>query len=134
MPVPLEFEKKLNKRKILIVDDDKNMVNSIKRILRTQNGSFDIEVAYDGFDVGRKVAEFKPDLVILDIRMPGMDGYEVIRRIKEMPGGKHTKIIAISAYFKEDGKKNVASPVVEACLDKPFDNEELLNKVKGLIS
>ncbi len=135
MPVSEElevFQARDQKKKILIVDDDRNMALSIKRILVLE-GNYRLELAFDGFDAGRKVFEFKPDLVILDIRMPGMNGYEVAQRIKEIPDLQDTKIIAISAFFEEDGKEKILSLGASACLDKPYTQEVLLEAIKKIM-
>ena len=134
IPIPKELESidaKDEKKKILIVDDDKNMALTIERTLKLK-GKYKLELAFNGFDAGRKVIDLKPDLVILDIRMPGMDGYEVTKRIKDLPELFHTKIIAISAFFEQDGKEKVMSLGADACLDKPFDKEKLLNVIKEM--
>jgi excisionase family DNA binding protein len=132
MPIPAAFSGMDVKKKILVVDDDKNFANSIKRILRAEK-RFEIETAFDGFDAGAKLLEFKPDLVVLDIRMPGLDGYEVARRIKQSREGERIRMIAMSAYFKEDGKKKILDIGADACLDKPFENGELLEKINELV-
>ena len=135
MPIPKEFEETgadEGKKKILIVDDDKNVARSIERILKLKGG-YTLELAFDGFDAGRKVVIFKPDLVILDIKMPGMDGYNVAKRIKQIPEIFHTKIIAISAFFEQEGKDKICSLGADACMDKPFSPEELLQKIKEVL-
>lgn len=134
MPVPKELEG-INggsgRKKILIVDDDKNMARSIKRVL-TLKEDYELEMAFDGFDAGRKVVMFQPDLVILDIKMPGLNGYDVAKKIKEMPEISNTKIIAISAFFEQEGKDKILSLGAEACLDKPFSQEVLLQAIKDV--
>jgi len=135
IPIPKEFEPlevEYGHKKILIVDDDKNMALSIKRLLNIK-GDYELALAFDGFDAGRKVIEVKPDLVILDMRMPGMNGAAIAERIKGMPELAHTKIIAISAFFEQDGKENIMKIGVDACLDKPFHPEELLAKIVHLL-
>lgn len=132
MPIPDEFVAYSNKKKILIVDDDKNMSNSIRRLLRKEN-SYEIDVAYDGFDAGRRFIAFEPNLVILDIRMPGMDGYEVARKIKEYSEKRAVKIIAISAFFEADGKERIKSMGADLCMDKPFSPEALIEQIKNLV-
>jgi two-component system response regulator VicR len=137
MPIPEELEaqsQQNGKKKVLIIDDDKNMVSAINRILRSANGKYEVACAFDGFDAGRKVYDFHPDIMLLDIRMPGIDGYEVIKRIKQETANRHIKIIAMSAYFKEDGKKKVVSLGAAACLDKPFESKELLAKIEELLN
>jgi excisionase family DNA binding protein len=132
MPIPEELKTGVAKKKILIADDDKDMVKTIKAVLQMKNG-YEIDTAYDGFDTGTKLLVFRPDLLILDVRMPGVDGYEIIKRIKQSPEASEIKIIAISGYFKEEGRKRILSLGVDACLNKPFEPEKLLEKIKELI-
>ncbi len=130
MPVPDTLKEiTASPKKILIVDDDENMVNSIKRILRRE-GNFELETSYNGFDAGMKFLGFSPDVVILDIKMPKMDGYEVVRRIKEFTDINDIKVIAMSAFFEEEGKHKALSLGVDFCLDKPFKSQELLETLK----
>lgn len=136
MPIPAELKNILDKtraKKILIIDDDKLVVNSIKRFLN-QQANFEIQEAYDGFDAGRKVIDFLPDLVILDIKMPGMNGYDVAARIKKIPELSDTKIIAISGFFEQEGKEKIKSLGADVCLDKPFDPDELLKIINKIFN
>ena len=132
MPVPEAFRSFHLRKKVLIVDDDRNLVKALIRTLRADN-KVDIDFAYDGFDAGRKLLEFNPDLVILDIRMPGMDGYEVAKRIKDHSKDIDVKIVAMSAFFEEDGKERIMNIGASCCLDKPFNPEELLGIIKDLL-
>lgn len=136
IPIPGNFNNSQDngsQKKILIVDDDKNMANSIKRVLM-RSDNYNIDIARDGFDAGRKLMLFKPDIVLLDVRMPGMDGYEVARRIKESPDNGNIKIIAISAFFEDAGKEKMLALGADCCLDKPFNEEVLLGKIKSFVS
>jgi excisionase family DNA binding protein len=132
MPVPDTFHSQQSgNKKVLVVDDDKNMANSIQRVLRN-TGNFEIEIAYNGFDAGRKFISFDPDLVILDIRMPGMDGYEVAKNIKETSPNP-IKIIAISAFFEQEVKNKIMKCGADICLDKPFNSDALTKAIKELL-
>ena len=131
MPVPVELRANGIKKRILIVDDDKGMVHAIKRTLAT-GGKFEIETAYNGFDAGRKLSEFKPDLVLLDIKMPGLDGYEVCSRIRKDTNNKDVKILIISGIIDEEGAKRVMKLGANDYLAKPFDNKELKMKLQNL--
>src|SRR5687768_514058 len=75
MPVP-EALQSLEKPRVLIVDDDKIIVALVKRILAKIGRPLTIDVAYDGFEAGQKVASFLPDLVLLDLKLPGLDGFQ----------------------------------------------------------
>lgn len=133
MPIPSEFQSNGNKKRILIVDDDKGMVHAIKRVLTAEN-KFDIETAYDGFDAGRKFSEFKPELIILDIKIPGLDGYQVCSYIRKDLENKDVKILAISGILDEEGVKRIVKLGADDYLPKPFDNETLKMKIEKLLN
>ena len=65
--------------------------------------------------------------------MPGMDGYEVIRYIKDISGAEEIKIIAVSGYFTPEGKKRCLETGADICFDKPYDNKELIKTIKQLL-
>ncbi len=132
MPVPDNLDGRGVAHKVLIVDDDTNMVSAIRRLFKKEL-NFEIEVAYDGFEAGIKLLLFKPDLVILDMKMPGMNGYEVAQKIKRSANCEHTKIIGASAYFEEADKQRLRDIGVEYCFDKPFNSAELVEKAKQVL-
>ena len=132
MPIPDSLTVRGGGRKVLIVDDDTNMVSSIRRLFKKEP-QFEIEVAYDGFEAGIKLLLFKPDLVILDMKMPGMNGYEVAQKIKRSANCEHTKIIGVSAYFEDADKDRLLEIGVECCFDKPFNSAELVEQAKAIL-
>jgi excisionase family DNA binding protein len=132
MPIPDSLSQRGNTRKILIVDDDANMVSSLKRLLKKEP-SVEVDVAYDGFEAGIRLLLFKPDLIILDMKMPGMNGFEVAQKVKRSPNGTHTLIICVSAFFEEEDKKRLLDIGVDICLDKPFSSDVLLDQVHTLL-
>lgn len=135
LPIPNELTDELQikaQKRILIVDDDQDMARSIERSLQRKR-IYSLELAFDGFEAGIKLASFKPDLVILDIRMPGMDGYAVTEKIKAFPELKKTKILAISAFFEEEGRKKILELGAQKCMDKPFNRENMLLTVEELL-
>jgi excisionase family DNA binding protein len=131
MPIPTDFQRS-TKIKILIVDDDREMASATRRAL-TLRGIFEIEVAYDGFAAGQKFAEFKPHLILLDVKMPGMDGYDVCAQIRKDPNGKDVKIIVVSGALDMDGMEKVMKLGANDYLTKPFRNEFLLMKVERVL-
>ena len=111
--------------RILIVDDEKAVVSVIRRFLERSQTGFEIEVAMDGFDAGHQVATFKPDIVFLDLRLPGMDGFEVTRRIKSDPQHAGTRIIAMTGYYEGEVAQRVIELGALLCLQKPFTPDDL---------
>lgn len=139
MPIPNDFvsgegvatNTVANAKRILIIDDESEIRNAIRRVLRP--GGFDIIAAADGFQAGVKILSAKPDLVTLDLSMPGLDGYEVLQFIRQQPEMAHIKIVVISGLSQFD--LNMALDLgADVALSKPFDNEQLRNVVNKLLN
>ncbi|MFH0754662.1 MAG: response regulator [Candidatus Omnitrophota bacterium] len=132
MPIPESLMSRSSGHKILIVDDDINMVSSVRRLFKREP-NFEIDVAYDGFEAGIKLLLFKPDLVVLDMKMPGMNGFEVAQKIKRSANCEHTRIIGVSAYFDDTDKDRLHEIGVDFCFDKPFNSTDLIAKAKEVL-
>lgn len=111
--------------KILVVDDEKSVISIVRRFLERSSTSFDIRVATDGFDAGHQVGVFNPNVVFLDLRLPGMDGFEVCRRIKSTPETAGTHIIAMTGYYEEEVVNRIIGLGASTCLQKPFTPDDL---------
>lgn len=131
MPVPIELSGNTQKKRILIVDDNRT-VQSLYQLLVKDN-MYDVAVAQDGFIAGQKFCEFKPDLIILDIRISGLDGYELCSRIRNNLNDKDVKIIAISGEVGQEGFDRILKIGADDFLLKPFDNEALVLKIEKLL-
>jgi DNA-binding response OmpR family regulator len=117
--------------KILIVDDEPNIVVPLQ-FLMEQNG-FDVRIADTGETAIDMIARFRPDLVLLDIMLPGVNGLEVCQTLREDSGLKKTKIILVSALGRDvDIAKGMAMGA-DAYITKPFSNREIVSKVKELL-
>ena len=112
--------------KILIVDDKPSNV----KILQDRLEDYRLGVAYSGEEALKKAVEFKPDLVMLDIMMPGLDGYEVCRRIRANPKISAAKIIMVSAKAMRGERLEGYKAGADDYVVKPFDGQELLAKVR----
>ena len=135
MPIPADLQPPAGLRrhkKILIVDDDRGIVHSLQRVLMMEN-KYIIEAAYDGFQAGKKFSEFKPDFIILDICMPGVDGYQVCAHIRQDMDNKHVKILAISGMSEPQEIKKIMDLGADDYLQKPFSNEALQQKIKHIL-
>ena len=132
MPIPAELKPPDAHKKILIVDDDRGMVHSLQRLLMLEN-KYIIEAAFDGFEAGRQFAQFKPDFIILDMRMPALDGYQVCANIRSDPKNKNVKILAISGFSEPAEIQKIMALGADDFLEKPFSNQALQEKIKHLI-
>jgi len=119
-------------KRILVIDDEEDLVELLDR--RLQSAGYEMLQALDG-EEGLEVAiEQVPDLIILDISMPKMDGYQVCERIKSNKKLKDVPIIMLTALGAPVDKIVGKALGADAYLTKPFDNKELLNKIEELIA
>ncbi|MBX3179798.1 MAG: response regulator [Candidatus Hydrogenedentes bacterium] len=111
--------------RVLVVDDEKAVVSVIRRFLERSQTPFQIEVALDGFEAGHQVATFRPNVIFLDLRLPGMDGFEVCRRIKADPETAGSHIIAMTGYYEGDVAQRIVDIGAAMLLQKPFTPDDL---------
>lgn len=116
-------------RRVLIVDDDPQLNGYLVELLGSLAEPVETEVATDGFDAGRKVLMFRPEVVLLDLMMPGLDGFEVCRRLKEDPSTSAVRIIAMTGYPSPGNIERIRAAGAEACLAKPISIQVLLDAI-----
>jgi len=118
--------------KILVVDDEPQVLKMTARILEAKG--YEIENAADGFEAGIQVLEFKPDLVFLDLYIPGMDGFEVCRKIKENPKTAIIVVVAVTGYDNDENRERIMKAGADGYLTKPVERKHLLESISTLIS
>lgn len=134
MPVVPEYFDEERGKKILVADDDPSVVEAIGFILRAQPEQYQVEVARDGYETLLKAGDFKPDLVILDIRMPKFDGVELCRRFKLNGAiGPGLKILAITGHSEAYDREYLLANGADDYLLKPFNKSTLLEHVRSLL-
>ncbi|MFH0869559.1 MAG: response regulator [archaeon] len=119
-------------KRVLLVDDDPHLLELIKTVLK-QKG-YEVTVARSGQECLDWLERMKPDLILLDVMMPGMDGKEVCRRIRANPETKDLKIAFLTVMQKYDiGIEFMEKLNVLDCLTKSFPQEDLLDKVDQIL-
>ncbi len=118
------------RRSVLVVDDDPNIVLSIEYLLR--QAGYDVRVARDGHAALQAVAERAPDLILLDVMLPGRNGYEVCQTIREA-SGKKIKIIMLTAKSRDAEQEKGLALGADGYVTKPFSNQGLVERVKRLL-
>ena len=118
-------------KRILIADDEPNIVISLEFLMQ-QNG-YDVKTAADGEHALRLIAEFKPDLILLDIMLPLRNGFEVCQKVRENPAWQHTKIVMVTAKGREVEVTKGLALGADLYITKPFATRELLASVRQLL-
>ena len=118
----------VNKQKILIVDDDENIAELISLYLTKE--CFETKIVYDGESALSSVDSFMPDLILLDLMLPGIDGYQVCREIRQR---LQTPVIILSAKGEVFDKVLALELVADDYIEKPFDTKELVARVKAVL-
>ncbi|MGE3756520.1 MAG: response regulator [Pseudobdellovibrionaceae bacterium] len=131
IPIPPELQTESG-IKALIIDDNDSMRKLIRVFLESEFDSFTIDEVSDGFQAGVKLVSFRPDLVTLDIKMPGMDGFAVCEFIKKTAELEHTKIMIVSGQTDPGLEKKISEAGADAFLRKPVSQGELHAKIMEL--
>ncbi len=132
--IPISEKKNATSRKkILVVDDDMIIVESIVQALEEDEFNYEVISASDGFEAGLQVNHFHPDLLILDIMMPDIKGYEVCKKIKSHDNTKDIKIIVLSAYLDDDKFAQMKEHGADICFSKPLPLSQLKDEVAKLL-
>lgn len=115
--------------RVLIVDDDDQLANFLNELLQECPEIADTEIANDGFRAGALLYTFEPHVVLLDLRMPYVDGFSVCRDIKSGQMTKNIRVIAMSGFYSKENVKHIIEAGAEICLKKPFEPEELFTAI-----
>lgn len=121
-----------SKRKVLIVDDDQELVDLIRDAFE-RDGRFDIRLANNGFDAGMLVKEFRPDLVVLDVMLPDINGREVCQRVRCDETLDSVKIICISGMVEQDKIADLRAAGADDFMQKPFAIDRLMERACDLL-
>jgi DNA-binding response OmpR family regulator len=118
-------------KKILIVDDEPSIIVALQ-FLMEQNG-YETLVAFSGEEAMEVVAQHRPDLILLDIMLPVVDGFEVCQRVREKVDWKDIRIVLVTALDRESNVAKGLALGADAYVTKPFANADLIAKVKELL-
>jgi len=120
------------KRKVLVVDDDEELVELLVDVFE-KDGRFETKTANNGFDAGMLVKDFRPDLVVLDVMLPDINGKEVCQRVRSDSNLEAVKIICISGMVEEDKINDLRDAGANEFLHKPFTVDRLLERACELL-
>ncbi|HEX5206419.1 MAG TPA: response regulator [Steroidobacteraceae bacterium] len=118
------------KRRLLVVDDNKDAAESMSMLL--EMWGHEVAYAYDGPSAIETAEQWQPQAVFLDIGLPGMDGYEVAERLRELPQAKDAVLIAITGYGQEDDRRRSQRAGIDHHLVKPVAPDALRDLIDSL--
>lgn len=118
-------------KRILIADDEPNIVLSLEFLMKQEG--YAVRVVYNGEDALKAVGEFAPDLVLLDVMMPRVGGYEVCQRLRENPAWSAIRVIMLSAKGRDIEVTKGIAVGADAYVTKPFSTKDLLARVHALL-
>ncbi|VAX37303.1 response regulator receiver domain protein (CheY-like) [hydrothermal vent metagenome] len=120
------------KRKALIVDDDEELVELMRDVVLA-DGRFDVRTVNNGFDAGMMVKEYHPDIIVLDVMLPDINGKEVCQRVRSDSSMDDVKIICISGMVEQDKIAELKEAGADEFKQKPFEIEVLLERMCRLL-
>ncbi len=127
----MEELKLTNRKRILVVDDDEKIVNVIVMILNKKMNGFEVFSASDGFQAGHAIYDFKPHLVVLDIKLPGIDGCRICSIIKKM--NSSIKVLAVTGFDTSENRRKIMMSGADAYIAKPFMVDDIVDSVKRML-
>ncbi len=116
-----------SKPRILIVDDDTLLSGFLYEFLEGRPGIEAVDIAANGFEAGRKIHSFRPNLMLLDLMMPGIDGFTVCANLKADPSTRNIRVLAMTGYPSPENVQRILNAGAEVCLEKPVETRQLLD-------
>ena len=119
------------RKRILVIDDDKSIARAV--MIRLKAAGYDTTHAPDGLSGLATAKEYEPDLILLDIRMPDLDGFEVNKRLKATPGLADIPVIIVSAHVQETARDAARAGGVFGFVEKPYNAQRLLETIEAAL-
>jgi len=130
--IPLD-QLESGKRRVLVVDDDEAIVDMFSELL-LRDGRFEIKTASSGYQAGIITEQFRPDILLLDYKLPDINGTNVCRTIRANPNFGHVKIIIISGVADPDEVQELMAAGADEFIRKPFDINDVISRVAELVN
>ncbi len=134
IPLPDELQEGSGLRKVLVVDDEAGIRDLLAKHLASRSDPYEVLTAADGFEAGRLVATHKPHVVLLDLKMPGLDGFQVCRTIKADPETSKTVVIAMTGYHSPETEARILECGAVRCFSKPVEASALSDYIDSVFA
>jgi excisionase family DNA binding protein len=131
LPIPAELLRGDSRLKLLIVDDDAATLRAISRSFAPLSAEVALTTTSSGVEAMLLLAELHPDAMLIDLNMPDLDGYEVLRRVRKFPSLADVTLVAMTSHHTRDIVAQAMKAGAFACLAKPFDAGSVLKQIRG---
>ncbi len=121
-------------RRLLLVDDEPAILSLLTRYFQRDQMPYEVHTASDGFEAGLQMARFHPDLVVLDLMMPYVDGFRVCKLIRSNPQMHNTGILVMTGYASQENAERALKEGADRWLAKPFDPADLAQQVEAILA
>ncbi|MFP4179591.1 MAG: response regulator [Spirochaetaceae bacterium] len=132
IPDELQEIRGARRKKILVIDDDEELNKMVADVISDKLSDFEVYQAFDGFEAGRIISEEKPNVIILDIDLPGIDGHTLCKKIKNDKSLGSPVIISVSGLDEESEREKILEEGADAFFSKPLELEDILGSIKDL--
>jgi excisionase family DNA binding protein len=120
------------KRKVLLVDDELDLVELMTKVIE-EDGRFEVRIASNGFDAGMMVKEYRPDIIVLDVMLPDINGKEVCQRVRADSTLEDVRILCISGMVDDEKIQELRLAGADDFFHKPFEVEHLIDRMCALL-
>ena len=127
----LGLKKKTSRTKIMVVDDEPNIVQTLQD--RLEMNEYQVVTAGNGREGLEKIEQERPDVILLDVIMPIMDGHEMLEMLRKQPGGRDVSVIMLTARSQTQDIARANACGIDDYIVKPFDLSELLEKIESVV-
>ena len=117
-------------KRVLLVEDEANIVVSLTFLL--ERAGFEVESEMNGRSALARVLETPPDVMVLDVMLPGLDGFEVLRQLRADPRGEKLPVLMLTAKGQREDRDNALAVGADRFISKPFSNAEVIDTVRQL--
>jgi DNA-binding response OmpR family regulator len=117
---------------VLVAEDEQPIAESLSFLM--EKAGLEVRVAYDGTGALNAARAHMPDLVLLDLMMPGCDGFEVLSQLRDLPGGGDMRVLILTAKGRDIDRRKAADLGVDAYMTKPFSTREVVQRVQSLLA
>lgn len=129
MDIPFTFEEEHPNRRVLIIDDDPIYTNLMRQVIKTELPGVDVTTTDDGYEALILIGEINPQLVVLDIKMPKLDGFKVLERLAVRKPGHNMKVLVVSGHLDQETLDRLSTTIADYAIDKTSDVRSLISAI-----